>query len=182
MRDDDAFWAARRVMAFSDELMRAVVKTGQFSDPKAEQHLADVLIQRRDKIGRAYLTRINPIVDPALDATGELTFGNAAVQYGFATAPAGYTATWFAFDNATGESKPLGQTSGRAGRDPGPVRFTRGVRRLHPRRGHGESPGSPALEGAGPGVLPAPGRRLETGRLRAAAERTCRGEAGPAQG
>ncbi len=28
MRDDDAFWAARRVAAFSDELIRAAVHTG----------------------------------------------------------------------------------------------------------------------------------------------------------
>ena len=51
-------------MAFTDEMIRAVVKTGQFSDPAAERHLADVLIKRRDKIGRAYLVPINPIVDP----------------------------------------------------------------------------------------------------------------------
>ena len=112
MRDDDAFWAARRVMAFSDALIRAAVKTGQISDPKAEQYLGDVLIKRRDKIGRTYLTKINPIVDPALDASGVLTFGNAAVEPGFATAPAGYAAAWYAFDNATGDSRPIGQTTG----------------------------------------------------------------------
>ena len=66
MRDDDAFWAARRVMAFSNDMIRAIVKTGQFSDPKAAQYLGDVLIKRRDKIGKVYLTKINPIVDPAL--------------------------------------------------------------------------------------------------------------------
>ena len=33
MRADDAFWAARRVMAFTDDLIRAAVHTGQFSDP-----------------------------------------------------------------------------------------------------------------------------------------------------
>ena len=33
MRDDDAFWAARRLMAVTDELIRAAVKTGQYRDP-----------------------------------------------------------------------------------------------------------------------------------------------------
>ena len=28
MRDDDAFWAARRIAAFSDEMVRAIVHTG----------------------------------------------------------------------------------------------------------------------------------------------------------
>ena len=40
-REDDSFWAARRVMAFSDEMIRAVVKTGQYSDPQAEELLAE---------------------------------------------------------------------------------------------------------------------------------------------
>ena len=53
MRDDDAFWAARRVMAFSDEMIRAIVKTGQLSDPKAEEHLATVLIKRRTGSARS---------------------------------------------------------------------------------------------------------------------------------
>ena len=55
MRDDDAFWAARRVAAFTDDLIRAAVHTGEFSDPAAEKYLVDVLIQRRDKIKSAYL-------------------------------------------------------------------------------------------------------------------------------
>ena len=112
MRDDDAFWAARRVMAFSDEMIRAVVKTGGFSDPEAERYLADVLIKRRDIIGRTYLTRLTPVVEPALDAAGTLRFGNAAVDHEFASAPAAYAAKWFTFDNATGESTPIGDTSG----------------------------------------------------------------------
>jgi hypothetical protein len=112
MQDDDAFWAARRVMAFTDELIRGVVKAGGLSNPDDERYLADVLIKRRDSIGRAYLTRINPVVTPILDASGTLAFGNAAVQYGFATAPDRYTAVWSTFDNATGATAGLGETSG----------------------------------------------------------------------
>jgi hypothetical protein len=47
-RADDTLWAALRVMAFTDDHIRAAVKTGNFSDPAAEQLLAEVLIQRRD--------------------------------------------------------------------------------------------------------------------------------------
>jgi hypothetical protein len=108
-RADDNFWAARRVMAFSDEMIRAVVHVGQFSDPAAEAHLAATLIKRRDKIGRAYLPAVNPLVNVALDATGSLSFANAAVDAGVAIPPrGGYRAAFWTFDNATRESQPIG--------------------------------------------------------------------------
>jgi hypothetical protein len=109
-RTDDAFWAARRVMAFDDELIRAAVHTGEFSDPAAEAHLAAVLMQRRDAIGRAYLPAVNPLVNLRLDDTGTLTFENAAVAANVAGAPTGYHAEWLRFDNATGTSTPIGRT------------------------------------------------------------------------
>jgi hypothetical protein len=39
-RADDTFWGARKLMALSDELIRAAVKTGEYTDPRAEQFLA----------------------------------------------------------------------------------------------------------------------------------------------
>ena len=112
MRADDAFWAALRVMAFTDDIIRTVVATGRLGEAGAEQHLGDVLIKRRNRIGRAYLPAINPIVEPALDVAGRLTFDNAAVRHGFAPAPESYRAVWHTFDNATGAIRALGEVTG----------------------------------------------------------------------
>jgi len=110
MRDDDAFWAARRVAAFSNDMIRAIVHTGEFSDPAAEKAIGDIMIKRRDKILRTYLPAVNPIVTPRLE-NNRLSFQNAAVAADVAKAPDVYRASWFHFDNATGESRSLSETT-----------------------------------------------------------------------
>lgn len=111
-RPDDTFWAARKLMALSGDVIRMAVKAAQLSDPRAEEFLTRALIERRDRIGAAWLTAVNPIVDPALNEDGRLTFGNAAVQYGFAPAPPRYVAVWHRFDNETGGTERVGESEG----------------------------------------------------------------------
>ena len=108
-RADDTLWAALRVMAFTDEHIRAAVKTGGYTDPAAEELLTRVLIKRRDKIGRVYFTAINPLTRFALDESGVLTFENPAVRAKLAEPPKkGYHAVWNRFDNAARTAQPIG--------------------------------------------------------------------------
>ncbi len=107
-RPDDTFWAARKLMRLTEPQIRAAVQAGGYTNPQSEKYLGDVLLERREKIGRVWLTAVNPVTDPMLAADGTLTFRNAAVDHGFADGPAAYDVTWYRFDNATGQSAHLG--------------------------------------------------------------------------
>lgn len=115
MQPSDAFWAARRVTAFTDARLTAVVNKAQFSDAEAARQLVAALGLRRDAIARAWLTVVTPVVAPALAADGRLTFRNAAVDAGVARAPERYELQWARFDNATGTRTDVGPVQLAAG-------------------------------------------------------------------
>jgi hypothetical protein len=109
MRGDDAFWAARIVSTFSDEAVRAIVEKARYTDRAATDYLTAALIRRRDKVLRAWLAGVNPLVDFALSPSGELSFANAAVRARVASPAAEYRIGWRRFDNTTGESTAIGE-------------------------------------------------------------------------
>lgn len=95
---DDAFWAARQVMAFTDDDIRDVVRTGDYTDPAAESWVVKCLIERRNKIGRAFFRHVLPL-DQFAVRDGRLEFSDLQANY-FGSEQA-YSVQWFAFDNIT---------------------------------------------------------------------------------
>ena len=110
MQLEDAFWATRIVMRFTDEMIRAMVETGQLDDPAASDYLVKTLIKRRDKIIRYYLPQMNPLDE--FRFTGEpglssrLAFKNLGLEAGLAVTSS-YRYQWFRFDNASQGLEPL---------------------------------------------------------------------------
>ena len=95
-------------------MLKAVPSVGQFNDARSEEMVTKFLIDRRDAVIRRYLPAVNPVVDVQLTAAGTLTFRNAAVDAGVATAPNEIVVNWLQFDNTTGATTPIGETSASA--------------------------------------------------------------------
>ena len=107
---DDEFWAAKQVMAIRDEEIRAIVRSARYSDPEAEAWLVECLIQRRDKIGRAYFRKALPI-DKFEIRGGEIVFEDLSEKAGFGKAEP-YAIQWFQLDNTDSSLAPIAGAKG----------------------------------------------------------------------
>jgi hypothetical protein len=102
---DDLYWGAKQVMAFTDEDISILVKTGQYSQPAAEEWLSRCLRERRDKIGRAFLPMVLPLDNFRIEE-GALKFDDLEVRYGFKSSRA-LTLGWSEFDNHSKAAMPI---------------------------------------------------------------------------
>ncbi len=111
---DDEFWAAKQVMAFTDEDIRAIVRTGEYTDAAAAEYLVRTLIQRRNKIGRAFLERVLPLDNFTVRSEAsvlKLAFDDLGLKHGTAKSRE-FRVAWFEFDNADGARTPIAGAGG----------------------------------------------------------------------
>ncbi|MSR77077.1 MAG: hypothetical protein EXS63_02465 [Candidatus Omnitrophica bacterium] len=80
----DALWATKIIMSFSDENIRAIVKTGKLSKPEDSETVAKVLIERRDLIGKYGFETSSPLEDFSLQ-NQLLSFKDLAIDHKFWT-------------------------------------------------------------------------------------------------
>jgi len=95
-------------MSFSETDIRAIVRSGELSDPEDEEYLVQVLIERRNKIGATWLTRLSSFDEFELTDEGQLKFGHLASYYDFKRRPE-CQLSWFRFNNKTGEREPISE-------------------------------------------------------------------------
>lgn len=96
MDDADAFWAAKQIAAFTDDEIRALVETGEYSDPRAAEWIANCLIKRRDKIATVWFSKVLPL-DRFVVVNGKLTFEDLGARAGVAGGRE-YSLRWASWD------------------------------------------------------------------------------------
>jgi hypothetical protein len=109
---DDEFWAAKQIMAIRDDEIRAIVESALYSDPRSAAWIVECLIQRRNKIGRAYFRKVLPI-DKFEVRDGQLVFEDLSDKAGFGAAGP-YAIQWLRLDNTTGLTTPMNAAPGPA--------------------------------------------------------------------
>ena len=77
---DDQLWGAKQVMAFTDDDIAALVSAGEYGDAETDEWIVRCLIERRDRIGRTYFTKI-PALDNFRIDDGRLQFDDLAVVH-----------------------------------------------------------------------------------------------------
>jgi len=71
MTDQDAFWAMRIIMSFTEPELRKIVEAGEYSNPRNTEYVLRTLIERRQILANYWLRKVNPLaafsVEPRSD-------------------------------------------------------------------------------------------------------------------
>lgn len=80
----DGFWGAKLIMSLTDEQIDAIVRDGQYSDPRATEYIARALKIRRDISGRYWYQRVCNLDNFRLEINSEaqpvLTFIDRGIE------------------------------------------------------------------------------------------------------
>jgi len=71
MTHDDAFWATRIMLSFSEDELLKIVETAQYSNPKATDYMLRTLLDRREMVVRHWLKDVNAISSFSLETASE---------------------------------------------------------------------------------------------------------------
>lgn len=88
----DGFWAAKLIMKFTDQHIRAIVDEARYSNPEAKEYMIKTLIERRNKIGNYWFNQVTPIDDFSIE-NRRLIFTDLEIASGLSSKTKEYTLT-----------------------------------------------------------------------------------------
>jgi len=80
--EEDTFWAASILAAFSDELVGAAVSTAEYTEPGAAMWVAKTLIERRNKLLAYAFRDMLPLDDPRVQDGDRLVMRDLEAPFG----------------------------------------------------------------------------------------------------
>jgi hypothetical protein len=85
----DKFWAAKILIRFNREQIRAIVETGRLSDPRAVDYLTDTLVARQRATARYWFERVNPLdhFTVSTSTSTAICFDDLALLYQLGASP-----------------------------------------------------------------------------------------------
>ncbi len=99
----DKFWAAKIIIRFTRDQIRAVVDAARLSDPRAAEWITDALIVRQRKTARYWFERVNPL-DEFVLTDDTLCFKDLSIAHAFEPA----RTTQYRVTAFTRRGQPLG--------------------------------------------------------------------------
>lgn len=73
MTREDAYWATRVILSFSQDDVLNIVRTAEYTNPRATEYMFRTLMERRRLIAGHWLEDVNPISNFALDTKDGVT-------------------------------------------------------------------------------------------------------------
>jgi hypothetical protein len=91
MTEQDAFWAMRIMMSFTEPELRKIVETGEYSNPRNTEYVLRTLMERRQILANYWLRKVNPIASFSVESPSgalALKFRDMLVDAGLADSAA----------------------------------------------------------------------------------------------
>jgi hypothetical protein len=93
MTTRDAAWGTRVILSFSEDELRNIVESAQYSNPKAAEYILKTLLERRQQIASHWLDEASPLANFTAQKGSdgiELVFDDLLATHDLATARAEY--------------------------------------------------------------------------------------------
>ena len=71
LTDEDAFWATRVILEFSEADLKSIIETAEYSDAKTKEYILATLLRRRQMVAQYWLGKVGGLSDFSISRSGD---------------------------------------------------------------------------------------------------------------